>query len=182
MMYKTHISSSLAMGSVVSLISGYPFLFSYAAGITLGSLLPDIDEPKSYIGKRSFGLSIIIKRKFGHRGVIHSLLAWSILTIIIYCSSAIGVSKSFALGVSLGYLFHLMGDYFSVSSIPLLYPYQSQHKKRRFSYITGGRLENIIYILTYALFLIIFFTTKLYITFLNSTVQTIIEFIKFIYS
>jgi inner membrane protein len=103
--YKTHIVSSLTAGAGLSIMLNYPFHIGYVIGICFGSLLPDIDEPRSFIGRRSFGLSKYVKQRYGHRGVTHSLFAWMLVSLVflIYPSFLTG-------GISFGYLFHLIGD------------------------------------------------------------------------
>ncbi|MCL6571364.1 MAG: bifunctional acetaldehyde-CoA/alcohol dehydrogenase, partial [Bacillus sp. (in: Bacteria)] len=60
-----------------------PFTASYTAGVVIGSLLPDIDEPKSYVGRRSFGMANKVKEAFGHRGMTHSLVVWGVIAAIV---------------------------------------------------------------------------------------------------
>ncbi|MFS0638877.1 metal-dependent hydrolase [Mesobacillus foraminis] len=73
MMYKTHLATSIALGEGVAAAASYPFTILYMGGIALGSLLPDIDEPRSYLGRRSFGLAEVINKKDCHRGASHSI-------------------------------------------------------------------------------------------------------------
>ncbi|WP_251647980.1 metal-dependent hydrolase [Niallia sp. MER 6] len=65
MQYKTHLSTSLV--------------------VALGAVFPDIDEPYSWIGSRTRGISDLIKGFFGHRGLKHSLMGLFIvfLTMIL---------------------------------------------------------------------------------------------------
>lgn len=70
--YKTHIVSSLSFGAGFSILFQYPFHIGYVLGVSFGSLLPNIDEPNSFIGRRSFGIAKRIKGKYGHRGITHS--------------------------------------------------------------------------------------------------------------
>ncbi|VEB43121.1 Inner membrane protein ydjM [Chromobacterium violaceum] len=55
------------------------------AGGLAGSLLPDIDHPKSWLGRRIPFLSRPISYLFGHRGITHSLLA---VVGVFYASAA----------------------------------------------------------------------------------------------
>jgi inner membrane protein len=43
-------------------------LITYAFGVLIGTTLPDIDEPESYIGSRFYGLAFVIKKLNRHRG------------------------------------------------------------------------------------------------------------------
>ena len=59
--YHTHIATSIAAGAGVAITGEASFTFPYVVGIAIGALLPDIDEPNSYIGRRSLGLAKVIK-------------------------------------------------------------------------------------------------------------------------
>ena len=56
----------------------------YLAVTIIVSLLPDIDTPKSIIGKPFYPISKWLYRKYGHRTITHSLLFCAILTLITY--------------------------------------------------------------------------------------------------
>src|SRR5690349_13307896 len=124
MIYKTHLSTSIALGAGIAKLVAFPFTIGYLSGIALGSLLPDIDEPRSFIGKKSLGISEVINQKYGHRGLTHSLFIWAIITIILLL-----IPNHFFIGLSLGYLFHIAGDYFSKSGLPLLLPFNTKRLK-----------------------------------------------------
>ncbi|KPC97989.1 Inner membrane protein YdjM [Geobacillus sp. BCO2] len=108
MRYSSHVIASLCLGAAVSAHTTLPFTAAYTAGLVIGSLLPDIDEPSSYVGRRSFGVSDKIKEAFGHRGMTHSLIAWGVLAALVWRDSA----SPFAMGLVLGYLFHIVEDFF----------------------------------------------------------------------
>ncbi|WP_175615811.1 metal-dependent hydrolase [Piscibacillus halophilus] len=174
MRYKTHIVSSLTLGVGLSIIFNYPFHFAYVIGISFGSLLPDIDEPKSYIGRRSFGIAKYVNDKYGHRGITHSLFAWVFISLIyvIYPSPL-------SLGISLGYLFHLLGDLFSIRSIPFLAPFSTHYFKLPFTYRTGSITEDILlYIFIFLLLYFVFILGELHIYLIQSTVESIVSFIR----
>ena len=140
MLYRTHIASSLALGTTVAVVSDYPYTVGFVAGVVLGSLLPDTDEPKSFIGQRTSGISKLVKMRFGHRGITHSLLCWIGISII-----CLFFPTPFTLGISLGYLFHLLGDLFSISGIPLFAPFKKDKIKMFLRYKTGGLAEQVIF-------------------------------------
>lgn len=66
MLGKTHISFGLALGagcaSVFSIVAQNPIdaidLLLFYVAVALGSLLPDIDEPNSVLGKKHWGFQI----------------------------------------------------------------------------------------------------------------------------
>ncbi|WP_282154488.1 metal-dependent hydrolase [Cytobacillus gottheilii] len=169
MRYKTHIVSSLTAGAGLAIMLNYPFHIGYVIGICFGSLLPDIDEPRSFIGRRSFGLSKYVKQKYGHRGITHSLFAWMLVSFVFL------IYPSFlTVGISLGYLFHIIGDLFSVRSIPILAPFTPVRPNLPFTYKTGSITEDILlYIFTFLFFYFVFVYGKLYPFLIQSTVELV---------
>lgn len=169
MRYQTHIVTSVAAGvGLVHLTPIEPSVGMFV-GILAGCLLPDIDEPGSYVGRRTsvsvlntrIGLSSAIKTIFGHRGFTHSLLA-SFLVFIPYLmflwnpmligneALVSNVITPLLFGLGLGYLFHILGDMFSKSGVPLFMPITSNKYKIPL-YVTGKMSEKIILSLSSAL-------------------------------
>ncbi|WP_042346567.1 metal-dependent hydrolase [Bacillus massiliigorillae] len=161
MMYKTHIITGLAAGAGIAATQAsgsFAFTVTYAAGITLGSLLPDLDQPKSFVGQRSLGLAKIISKLFGHRGFTHSLMAWCIVTAI-----CLLFTSNFTIGISLGYLFHIVGDFFSVSSVPLFKPFSNFRPRNMwFSYKNESLAEESIKYIAILIFIYFFIVHELY--------------------
>lgn len=129
----THVVIGLSFGVTTQLLVGFPaegFLEIpfYYGGLVLGSLLPDIDHPQSYLGRRLTPLSVPIFKLFGHRGITHSFLSLSILGIILTESGYVNTYLSG--GILLGYLSHLIADMFTPTGIPLFYP-----MKKKFSFV-----------------------------------------------
>ncbi len=151
MRYETHLATSLAAGSTLTMITAVPFTFAYVTGILIGCLLPDIDEPKSFVGRRSFGISSVIKQKYGHRGITHSLFTWLVFSILVLLL----FHNFFGFGLSLGYLFHIFGDLFSVSGVPLYKPFYLKKVKMPvyLTYKTSSTKETVIF--SVSLFLLI---------------------------
>lgn len=129
MMAKTHLVFSFALGALPLSIQGIStfdplILQSYFAGLALGSLFPDIDEPQSTIGKRTPLLPHLIRLFTPHRGLTHSFLAlmlWTILAfyLIPFSSSIGGIDIGmFALGFAIGNIFHVLGDAMTTGGIP----------------------------------------------------------------
>ena len=85
-----------------------------------GSLLPDIDHPKSWAGRRLRPFSNAIAAIFGHRGVTHSLLA------LVGCWAALrygtAVPRGWAAPVVTGYLSHLLADLLTPGGLRLAWP------------------------------------------------------------
>ena len=174
MLYRTHVVSSLAVGTALVVATDYPYTADLVAGLMIGSVLPDIDEPNSFIGRRSFGLSKLINRLFGHRGFTHSLTCWIMLAIL-----SLLYSNTFTISISLGYLFHLMGDLFSTSGLRLFLPFSEKRVKMFITYQTGGTREKMIFYL--CIVLIMFFVLqneRLLENFSTSTADWILYFLN----
>lgn len=115
--------TQLATGIPMTGLLAYP---SYYGGVTLGSLLPDIDHPQSYLGRRLRILSVPINKLFGHRGFTHSIF----FTLLLGIATAPwwAVNPLFFGGLLLGYSSHLLADMTTPSGVPLLYPDKKRYK------------------------------------------------------
>lgn len=143
MLYTTHVVTSLLTATAVKGTIGLNVGIPYYVGTAIGSLLPDIDHPDSFIGRRSFGLSKLMNMAFGHRGFTHSFLS----TLLFSATTYIFFPAEWAIGLSVGYTGHLLGDFFSKSGIPLGHPFT----KKKFKvplYKTGGLSESLILIIS----------------------------------
>lgn len=103
-------------------------------GASLGSLMPDIDHPRSKMGHRAKFASKVVSKTCGHRGWTHTLLAFVlILSGLIYVATHLPIYEElfgyWASGFSLGYLTHLILDALTVQGIPLLKPMTSKNLK-----------------------------------------------------
>ncbi|CAA7613185.1 Predicted membrane-bound metal-dependent hydrolase [Candidatus Terasakiella magnetica] len=104
-----------------------------------GALLPDIDHPGSWVGRRLWPVSKPLSLLIGHRGLTHSLVAVVAGLVIL---NVLGPSPSLARWVEplvIGYLSHLGADALTPAGVPLLWPF-----KRRFGLAlcaTGGMVE-----------------------------------------
>lgn len=94
--------------------------------VSIGSLLPDIDHPKSAFGRMVPFLSYPISAVFGHRGITHSLLAIGAIAIVLWIY---GLNLWFVPPLAVGYMSHLLADVVSNSGAPLLWP-----DKKKISY------------------------------------------------
>ena len=155
MLGKTHITLGLGLGALsataFSVMTHTTFnaldLSIFYGAVTLGALLPDIDEPNSTIGKKTLGISNAIKTFCGHRGLTHSLIFIALLGVLLMficaflgeslreiplISSYVEVTnlqgdniEIFAFGLVLGCIFHLIGDMLTISGVPLLLPFST---------------------------------------------------------
>lgn len=121
-----HIAGGIVFtGIFTSLWNVNIFAEPYYLGATiLFSLLPDIDTPKSIIGKPIYPLSRWIYRKYGHRTITHSLLFTVILTLITFIFQRLQViPPNYTIIVFFAYFGHLLLDMLTTSGVPLLYPF-----------------------------------------------------------
>ncbi|MBB5173669.1 metal-dependent hydrolase [Texcoconibacillus texcoconensis] len=141
----SHVVTSLTLGAVVTFYDvGLDFSWSFAIGIAIGSLLPDIDEPKSFIGRKCPFVSNFLKRVFGHRGLTHSAL----ITAIIFMVSE-QFDSTIISGLAYGYLFHVLGDFFSRRGVALLAPLSKKRFAAPITYKTNGWGEKMIAFVCY---------------------------------
>ncbi|WP_280771363.1 metal-dependent hydrolase [Salipaludibacillus daqingensis] len=143
MRYYTHITTSIS--SVILLSDWLPPQVSITSsivlsGIILGSVLPDLDESRSWIGRRIPILSTMISLVFGHRSITHSGIMLALMT-----TAFLHFSHEFLLGLFLGVALHIIADFFSVGGIPLFYPF-SKKRSQVGLYRTGKWSEGLFFI------------------------------------
>lgn len=108
-----------------------PFLLVGMTGGIVGSLIPDIDEPKSIVGKKVRMLSKGVKTIFGHRGIIHTPVFLAIIFFLMFaCKEVIApvylpYADLFIWSFTAGYISHLLLDMFTPQGIMILYPLSS---------------------------------------------------------
>ncbi len=101
-----------------------PALLLMAGGM-VGALLPDIDHPSSWLGRRLTLVSRPIAWLFGHRGVTHSLLGLSGVCYAAFSTLThpeLGLWLPWLFGLCVGYASHIVGDWLTPAGVPLLWP------------------------------------------------------------
>jgi len=138
MMFKTHIVIALLVGILLIewLNPTLPLLF--LAILCIAAALPDIDTPKSKVGKKVGIFSKIINITLGHRGVMHSLYFPAALLVLAILLGFPLIGYAFAFG----YTIHLLSDMLTKDGVHLLYPFF--HVKGFIS--TGGIWETIVFL------------------------------------
>ena len=127
------------------------------AAATVGSLLPDIDTPFNSLGMRRLGR--ILQWLVGHRTITHSLIGWgaasALTAALAFTASRFDILPGrwwvLALGMSGGYVVHLLADAATKTGVPLLYPVKDGKTLKRFHLLprrlrirTGSFIEMII--------------------------------------
>lgn len=142
MMYKNHLLVTSAIAVPIMSATGTLTTSSLLA-VGFGALLPDIDEPESFIGRRTRVVSDLINLIFGHRGITHTLIFVVISSLLFSClGSKIGQSE-IGLYCSLGVFLHVLEDSFSNGGVEWLNPV-SDIKYRVPLYTTGSIVEYLI--------------------------------------
>lgn len=153
MTHKTHLVGGAVLAGVIHqhffTMTDVQFACYYTAAL-VGSILPDIDHPKSLISQTVFFLHYPF-RKLGHRKATHSILAVfavMVLTSMLFKVRYIGWS------IGIGYSSHLILDMLNPRGVPLLYPFiKSRYKVATIH--TGSKVEEIIYFLLVVSLLVI---------------------------
>lgn|GEM_PF-2073593 len=81
----------------------------------VAALIPDIDEPRSHIGRPFFFISLPINRIFGHRTLTHSLIFVGIIGLVLY------PFWNGYLALVAGLIAHILGDMIT-GKVKVLYP------------------------------------------------------------
>ena len=120
MMAGSHIAMGAAAWLAIAPHLELPATSPTCLGLAvLGSLLPDIDHPKSWVGKRVRPVSNLVGAIFGHRGLTHSLLA---VAACGWFATQGQFPAHVALPLAVGYISHLGADLLTPRGLRLLWP------------------------------------------------------------
>lgn len=150
MLYKTHLAVTYAV-ALPLLVSTDSLSIGNLVAVGIGSLLPDIDHPKSFIGNRTRGISDGVGLVFGHRGLAHSILG---VVFFFFASrlllSSLQLPSVWGEWFTTGYIAHLIEDSFSKNGVAWLQPIYKKRIQFGFKivyYRTGKLSETIIFLL-----------------------------------
>ena len=120
MMAGSHVVVGLAAWTWVAPHLGLPPLDPLALGLaTIGALLPDIDHPSSWVGRRLRLISRPLAATIGHRGVTHSAVAVLVCIVVLRWQ---GFHRATIDPLAVGYLSHLAADGLTTSGVRLAWP------------------------------------------------------------
>ena len=102
MMAKSHVVVGLASWVAAAPLLHLPVTNPLYLGLAVaGSLLPDIDHPQSWVGRRSRPISTAIASAFGHRGVTHSAIAvFALVAVMLHEGIRQGTVSALTIGYS----------------------------------------------------------------------------------
>ncbi len=133
MMWTTHLLFGLVSYLALVKLGVVPNSAELIIAVSIGSLIPDIDHPKSYISHLNgfLQMSSRVISLGGHRGVTHTIFAF-----ILSFPLALLILRVFgrfslwpALAFSLGYLMHLFADSLTSSGVAWFFPFD-KHRIR----------------------------------------------------
>lgn len=149
---KGHVLLALPFGLLMANSFGMENieLFVFLALVATGALFPDIDESGSYIGRRFWFLTWLIKAlsvfipAFKHRGVTHFFLIPALLML-----TSVGLHNVWIGGFAIGWLMHTVGDLVTIGGINgYLYPLWPKQKivllPNGWRFYTGSFTEKFI--------------------------------------
>jgi inner membrane protein len=120
MMARSHVIVGLAAWVAAAPILHIRPLDPICLGLVVaGSLLPDIDHPKSWVGRRTRPISTAIASTFSHRGITHSAFAVIALTMLLLHA---GYRRTGVSALVVGYLSHLAADMLTPQGLRLAWP------------------------------------------------------------
>ena len=145
-MFYTHVAFSIFLSILAFQVLSIENKILFLCFAIVFSLLPDLDETRSFFGRALLPISFLLKLIFGHRKLFHSFFM-----AIISCLVAMLLDFDIALAVFIGYGSHLLLDMLNTAGIIPLYPLSS----KRFSgpMRTGSLPEKVMFLALMALIL-----------------------------
>jgi inner membrane protein len=141
MNYHSHLLFALLLALYTKCYFGGGIFFIFF--ILVGALLPDLDETKSYLGRRVPLLPGLSKFLFGHRGIYHSLPFAILLALFINI-----FSFKTAVAIFIGYMSHLFLDATTKQGIQPFWPLKARIHG---PITTGSIVEKAFTIILFAL-------------------------------
>ena len=141
MMGRNHVIVGLGLYLAVdwSLGSGGSVPLVNCLGVVaVASLAPDLDSPKSSLGRRFWPVSRTVSSFIGHRGFTHSLVA----SFLVFLGLAVANQHypdwfGYFVAFGVGYVSHIVADWVTTEGVPLLWPNRKRFRSP-LSFRTGG--------------------------------------------
>lgn len=144
MMAVSHVTIGTAGWATYVAYTGQPLIPETFPAAILGSLAPDIDYPRSWLGRNLLCISYPLAKLVSHRGVTHSAFA---LLAGGFCLYQWGyLAEGLVAAFIIGYLLHLFADWLTSSGIPIFWPVRKRFRSP-VTIRTGSVLE--IYVVVF---------------------------------
>ncbi|MBF0227880.1 MAG: metal-dependent hydrolase, partial [Desulfobacterales bacterium] len=137
MIAPTHIAYATLFGTILG-IDNNDIIY-----VVLGSILPDIDHPRAFLGRLFFFISIPLHKKFSHRKEIHGYPLWFVIT-------ALGYFYTPLLYIGLGAISHVYLDCHNVAGVAALRPFSDKvfvNFKYDWRVLSGSSKDILLFIL-----------------------------------
>jgi inner membrane protein len=141
----THLLGGVAAAAIYKVATNLPpdtiqHELTFFGAAVLGSLLPDLCHPGSFIGKKTSFLSKTISKTFGHRTITHS---WIMILIVMTLPNWINwaYEDSFIAGLVVGVVSHILLDAATTRGVQLFYPLPIRFRLPLYTK-TGSKTEN----------------------------------------
>ena len=144
MLFRTHVVFSLAVWLGLSYFLVMPFYVLIF--VLLATVFVDVDAWNSKFGNHWFFRPLQFLTR--HRGVLHSLVAGVLLSLILG-----SVSLWAGFGFFVGYVSHLFLDCFTKSGVALFWPFK--YRVRGFVK-SGGIVEQVVFVIILILIVLYF--------------------------
>lgn len=135
MLYYTHLAFGFLFGLLYMKGFGVGNQILFMFLVLFGALLPDIDNPKSKVGRNV----PLIGWFFEHRGIFHSIFP----LILLVCLNFVTNWDWFLVPVAVGYGSHLFIDLFTKKGLRLFYPFKANIHG---FVLTGGWFEKLLFL------------------------------------
>ncbi|WNB93799.1 metal-dependent hydrolase [Bacillus sp. NEB1478] len=143
----THLLGGLAAAALYKTVTDLPpdtlqHELTFFGAAVLGSLLPDLCHPGSFLGKKTNFLSKTISKTFGHRTITHS---WIMILLVMTLPKWIDwvYEESLSAGLVIGVISHILLDAATTRGVQLLYPLPVRFRLPLYTK-TGSKTENYI--------------------------------------
>lgn len=136
MMGRTHIVGGVALGYLTLNnidkfnvnLNDKNTLIIVTAGLIIGSLLPDIDHPRSTISLKIRPIGFIVSKLFRHREYTHSIvgaITMSLLSYMLlsYFNLTRDIAYVFIISLTIGIISHILLDMLNKTGVALFYPF-----------------------------------------------------------
>lgn len=153
-MGKSHMAIGAVTGLGISTFGADALLPLVVGASVIGSLFPDIDHPKSKMGRALLPISLIASMFFDHRGFTHSATAVALLAIVCF---ALGAYVDYGIiywGFLAGYASHILADMFTNAGVELFSPFSN--KRYRFMSIRTGTASEAVFVAFAVAFMLLF--------------------------
>jgi len=133
MLWKTHLAFGFLSGMIAMSFVNTGNTYIFFGLVLFASLLPDIDNPESKIGRKLK----IIGRIFRHRGIFHSILTGAVISGLAWHF----INKPCGTALFIGYASHLLIDGFTKQGVNFLHPFSKLHLS---GFIETGKAGELI--------------------------------------